>query len=163
MYRFLVVVASGLALTACASADLDFLKPAPQMDTLRFESEPPGAEAKTSTGQSCRTPCALAVEANAALTVTFSLNGFQSESVSVELVGMGDGTTKLRPNPVMVQLKSAGPPPKKKPTPRKPGAKKPAAKPAAAKPAAAKPAAAAPAAQQTGTSPWPGPPTAPSR
>ena len=40
---------------------LDALKPAPIMDTVRFESEPPGAEAKTSDGQTCRTPCALAL------------------------------------------------------------------------------------------------------
>ena len=148
MNRLLVVVASGLVLTACASANLDFLKPSPTMDTLRFESAPPGAEAKTSTGQSCRTPCALAVEASAPLTVTFSLNGYQSETQNVELVSMGDGTAKLEPNPVLMQLTPALPPSKKKPAPKKPAAKKPAPKPQASAPAAA----------PTSTTPWPAPP-----
>ena len=55
---------------------LDALKPAPMMDTVRFELEPPGAEARTSNGQSCRTPCALALPANSTMMVTFTLNGY---------------------------------------------------------------------------------------
>jgi hypothetical protein len=41
---------------------LDFLKSSPQTEALAIETEPPGAEAKASTGQSCRTPCQLTVQ-----------------------------------------------------------------------------------------------------
>ena len=77
MNRVIAIVGAALALGACSSTpewmSLDGLKPAPAVDTVRFESEPPGAEAKTSNGQSCRTPCALALPADAPLTVTFTL------------------------------------------------------------------------------------------
>jgi hypothetical protein len=64
MSRVIAVTACGLMLAACSAAmpSLDFLKSAPQSETLAIESEPPGAEAKTSLGQSCRTPCQLAVQ-----------------------------------------------------------------------------------------------------
>ena len=41
-----------------------FLKSAPAATTMQFESEPAGAEAKTSLGQVCRTPCTQAVTAS---------------------------------------------------------------------------------------------------
>jgi hypothetical protein len=136
--------------------NMDALKPAPMMETVRFESEPSGAEAKTSTGQTCRTPCALAVPAASGMTVTFTLNGYKPESEKVELVSMGDGTSSLRPNPVLVELTPGAPPKKTAPAPAK---KKPAPKPkpaSAAAPAAA-PAAMAPGPGSTAASPWPSP------
>ena len=144
--------------------NLDALKPAPIMDTVRFESTPPGAEAKTSNGQTCRTPCALALPTNAPMTVTFTLNGYLPESADIEPISAGNGLPELRPNPVQVELAPAPPPPKplKKPVRKKaPAAAKPAAKPKAkpktsAAPAPA-PAVAAPAPQQA-PAPWPAPP-----
>ena len=79
--------------------NLDALKPAPAMDTVRFESEPPGAEAKTSNGQTCRTPCALALPANAPLTVTFTLNGYQPESENIEPISSTIGTPRIAAQP----------------------------------------------------------------
>jgi hypothetical protein len=166
MYRFIAIVGGGLALAACSSTpdwlSLDALKPAPVMDTVRFESTPPGAEAKTSNGQTCRTPCALALPTNGPLTVTFSLNGYLPDSETLDLVSLTGSQTQLQPNPVVVELSPAPPPPKpvKKPAPKK---KISAAKPAAAaKPTtAAKPAAASTAAapaQQQSASPWPAAP-----
>jgi hypothetical protein len=167
MYRVIVIVSGALALAACSSTPdwmgLDGLKPSPIMDTVRFESEPPGAEAKTSSGQTCRTPCALALPVNAPMTVTFTLNGYTPETESIEPISITGSPTQLRPNPVMVELAPAPPAPKsvKKPAPPK---KKAATKPAAAKPAAAraKPAAAgaqAPAPQEA-PAPWPSAPPA---
>ncbi len=52
---------------------------------LQFESEPPGAEVRTSGGQTCKTPCALAVPA-ADMQVTYNLNGYQPQTVPVKLV-----------------------------------------------------------------------------
>lgn len=165
MHRFIMIVSGALALAACSSTpdwmNLDGLKPAPIMDTVRFESEPPGAEAKVSNGQTCRTPCALALPVNAPLTVTFTLNGYQPETETMEPIAMTGSLPGLRPNPVVVELTPAAPPPKpvKKPaTPKK----KPAAKPAAArsKPAAANAPASTLAApqQQQAPSPWPSTP-----
>lgn len=166
MYRVIAIVGGGLALAACSSTpdwmSLDALKPAPAMDTVSFESVPPGAEAKTSNGQTCRTPCSLALPANAAMTVTFTLNGYQAATENIEPVSTGTELPTLRPNPVLVELTPAPPPPKPakpvKPV-KKPVAKKPAAKPEAKKPAttsSSEPPAtmAAPPQQQA---PWPQP------
>jgi hypothetical protein len=63
MSRVIAVMACGFMpcgfmLAACSTTmpSLDFMKSAPQAESLAIESEPPGAEAKTSLGQSCRTP-----------------------------------------------------------------------------------------------------------
>jgi hypothetical protein len=157
MYRVLVIVSGALALAACSSTpdwmSLDGLKPTPVMDSVRFESTPPGAEVKTSNGQTCRTPCALALPVDAPLTATFTLNGYQPETESLDPIANGS-TTTLQPNPVVVELTATGPAPKpaKKPPAKKPAPKKPAT---AAKPAPA-PAPAAAAPQQS--SPWPATP-----
>jgi hypothetical protein len=139
---------------------IDGLKPSPMMDTVRFESEPPGAEAKTSNGQTCRTPCALALPVNTPLTVTFSLAGYQPESESIEPISVTGSPTQLRPNPVSVELTPA--PPQAKSGKKPPVAKKKGT--AAPKAARSRPAAAAPAsgstaapAQQPAAAPWPAP------
>jgi hypothetical protein len=170
MYRVMAIIGGALALAACSSnsefLNLDALKPGPVMDTVRFESQPPGAEAKASSGQTCRTPCALALPSDAPLTVTFTLDGYQPESDQLEVINMTGSPPQLRPNPVLAELAPAPPPAKpvkKRRVRRKPVAKKPAPKkPAAAKPAAAAhapaPAAAAPA---PAASPWPSAPPPP--
>ena len=163
-----MIVSGALTLAACSSSsdwmNLDALKPAPLMDTVRFESEPPGAEAKTSNGQTCRTPCALALPVNSALTVTFSLTGYQPESETIEPVSVTGNQTTFQPNPVTVELTPAPPAPKpvKKPVRKKTSAKPTAAKPAAKPAARAKPAAAAGATSQApaqqAPAPWPAAP-----
>jgi hypothetical protein len=69
MSRVIAVMACGFMpcgfmLAACSTTmpSLDFMKSAPQAESLAIESEPPGAEAKTSLGQSCRTPCQLSIQ-----------------------------------------------------------------------------------------------------
>ena len=89
--------------------NLDALKPAPSVDNVRLESEPPGAEAKASNGQTCVTPCALALPTDAPLTVTFSLNGFSPDQESLEPFNETGSPPKLRPNPVMVDFTAAPP------------------------------------------------------
>lgn len=172
MYRVIAIVSAGIALAACSSTpdwmSFDALKPAPIMDTVRFESEPPGAEAKTSNGQSCRTPCALALPVNAPIAITFTLDGYEPDMENIEPISSGLGAPELRPNPVQAELTPAPPPPKpvKKPAPRK--KKKVSAKPAAKpkpKPKtsavhAPAPTAAAPA-QQQAPAPWPAAPPPP--
>ena len=138
MYRVIAIVIGGLALAACSSTpdwmSLDALKPAPVKDTVRFESEPPGAEAKTSDGQTCRTPCALAVATGGPVTVSFALNGYQPDSETIEPISSNNGFPEMRPNPVQVELTPAPPQPKpvKKPVVKRKTAPKPKPKTSAA-------------------------------
>ena len=145
MYRVLAIIGGALTLAACSS-NLDLFKSGPMMDTVRLESEPPGADAKASNGQTCKTPCALALPIDQPMTVTFSLPGYETQSEQLEVVNVTGLPPGLRPNPIMAELTVAPAKPVKKKPARKPVAKKSTAKKTAAKPAAAAPAAAAPAA-----------------
>jgi hypothetical protein len=110
---------------------LDFLKSAPPTEVLRVESEPPGADARTSQGQSCRTPCELTVPSGGEMTVAFALNGYQPQTLQVRTetppTSYGEvGPGRLQPNPVYAELQRVGPAGKKKPAakPRKQTAQK---------------------------------------
>jgi hypothetical protein len=164
MKRVLVIAASAMSLTACSSLpswmQFDLGKSVPAATTMQFESEPAGAEARTSLGQTCRTPCSIGVNASD-FTVTFALAGYQPQTVPVRLVASTDSNRdpnsevegpRLVPNPVFVQLQPAAPPPvaHKKPPPPK---KKPRAAPKPAPTAMAPEPAPAPAP----ASPWPPP------
>ena len=151
MIRIIAVVACGLSLAACSVSlpdsfslpDMNFFKSSPAPQALRIESEPPGAEAKTASGQSCRTPCELSVAAADDISLTVALNGYQPQTVSVRKDAAD--SSRLAPNPVHVELQPTTPP-KKVATKRKSTV---AAKPAPAQAASAQPAqapAAAPAA-----------------
>jgi PEGA domain len=163
MSRLIAVVACGFMLAACSATmpnlNLDFMKSAPQAETLAIESEPPGAEAKTSLGQSCLTPCQLSVQRGSEFSVTLALSGYQPQTVSVRQEAEGaTAPPRLRPNPVRVDLQAVTPKKakKKKPvaTPARPAARPPAAS-AAPTPAPA----VAPALSETAPSgtnyPWP--------
>jgi hypothetical protein len=121
MSRLVAVVTSGVMLAACSatmpSLNLDFMKSAPHAETLAIESEPPGAEAKTSLGQSCLTPCQLSVQPGSEFSVTLALSGYQPQTVSVRPEAEGaTAPPQLRPNPVHVSLQAV--------TPKRPIAKK---------------------------------------
>jgi len=143
MSRVIAIMACGFTLAACSSismSSLNFTKSTPSSEALRIESEPPGAEARTSSGQSCRTPCELTVQAGGEVSVTLALSGFQPQTVSVrpEAPAAADrdsevalGGARLAPNPIYVELQPALAPPAKKPV--APKKKKPVA--AAATPA----------------------------
>jgi PEGA domain len=157
MYRVIAVVLASLALAACTSTSSDWLnafKPGPVVETVQFESVPPGAEVKLSNGQTCRTPCALAIPhpESGGYDATFALNGFEPATEQIQLASMGDGSTQLKPNPVVAELAPTPPPPKPK---KKIVRRKPAAKPMAKKPAAAKKPKPAPRAKPTGAAPPP--------
>ena len=137
----LVLPLAGMGLAGCSSFSLDSFKSAPPTVAVALESVPSGAEAKTSNGQTCKTPCSVNVPAGeAGFSVTFTMNKFQPATVPVQvLYTAGDLTTPasttIEPNPVIAQLQPAGPPPKAvrgRPKPKKP-------KPAAAAPPAASP------------------------
>jgi len=130
MSRVIAVVACGFTLAAC-STSLESQRPLPAKQSLWIESQPPGAEAKTSLGQSCRTPCGLEMQGMDEFSLTLTLKGYQPQTVSVRKDEAD--SSKLAPNPVKVELQ-----PEKKRTALK---KKPAvaAKPAPAHSASARP------------------------
>lgn len=151
--RHVVVVAAmvslaGAGLGGCSSFSWDSFKPAPPVVQVQLESVPPGADAKTSAGPGCKTPCQVAVPA-ADFTVTFTLNRFQPATVPVQVVSVpGDysgenvlpGSITIEPNPVFAELRPAGPPPKAaRSKSQRPKAKKPPAPPPAASPFPAPP------------------------
>ena len=121
MRRVLTVAAASVALAGCASFSipgLDSFRPSPVAVTLQLESSPPGAEARTSVGPSCKTPCAVSVPADAPFTVTYTLPRYQPQTVSVQPIqtpglrsadGTDPGTIDLDPNPAFAELQLAGP------------------------------------------------------
>jgi hypothetical protein len=152
MRRFLVIAVAGAGLAGCSSFSMDAFKSAPPTVQVQLDSTPPGADAKTSAGPGCTTPCSVAVPAaDAGFSVTFTKAKFQPVTIPVQVVNIpGDfstpASTSIDPNPVVAELKPAGPPPKAARKPMRP--KKPKA--AAAAPADA-------------GSPFPAPPPPPTR
>jgi hypothetical protein len=117
-WRMIAAVGCGLALAACSMSmpSFDFFKSTPSSEVLRIESEPPGADARTSQGQTCRTPCELTVPTDSELAVTVQMNGYQPQTMPIHADGKG-----LQPNPVYVELQPAAPvkPAKPAPAPKK--------------------------------------------
>jgi len=118
MRRALAIAVTGLSLAGCSSFSLDSFKPTPPPIQVQLESVPPGADATTSVGPACKTPCTANVPApDAGFSVTFTLPKFQPVTVPVQVIRtLGDSTdpasTTTEPNPVFAELKPAGPPPK---------------------------------------------------
>jgi hypothetical protein len=135
--RVVLIVAAGLCLAGCSSTD--FFKP-PQV-TLQMDSTPPGADAVTSIGPGCKTPCSVQVPADKNFTVTYTLAKYEPATVEVTVVKQSGSDPILDPNPAVVELVAVTPPkkPKRKPHHAKPKAAAPAAQPAAPAAAAAPP------------------------
>ena len=164
MSRIIVVAACGFLLAACSMSmpSMDFFKSKPATEALRIESEPPGADARTSQGQTCKTPCDLNVptgeEAGEELAVTVAMAGYQPQTLPVRREGNG-ADSLFQPNPVHVELEPAAPvkPAKPAPLPKK-KANSAAAKPPALAPPKTQAAAPAPASSYELSSGYPWPP-----
>ena len=130
MLRILSIAFVGIVLSGCATVTRG------TTDQLQLLSEPPGAEAHTSLGHVCVTPCTLQFNRKDEFTVTFSKPGYQDQQVAVTtrvagagvagfagnlvvggVVGMGvdaatGSTLEHVPNPVSVHLEAvrAAPP-----------------------------------------------------
>jgi hypothetical protein len=141
MRRVVVIALAGAGLAGCSSLSFDYFKSTPPLVQVSLDSIPSGAEARTSNGQSCKTPCSVSIPAGeAGFAVTFAMNKFQPATVPVQVIqNPGDFTTPasttIDPNPVIAELKPVGPPPK--PVRAKP--KRPKPKPAATPAPAASP------------------------
>ncbi len=114
-----VSACAGASLGGCSSTSFtDYFKSAPPTFQVQLESQPSGADAKTSLGPGCKTPCSVSVTtADPNFTVTYALAKYQPATVSVAVIkNPGDlttsATTVTDPNPVFAELQPAGPPPK---------------------------------------------------
>jgi hypothetical protein len=131
---------AAVSLGGCSSSSLswDQFKPAPTMVDIQLDSSPPGADAKTSLGPGCKTPCSVAVPApDTGFSVAFNMDRFLPQTVQVQVIrNSGAFNTSppivFDPNPVVAELQPGPPPPHaaKHMRPRKPRAPKTAAAPA---------------------------------
>jgi hypothetical protein len=118
MRRVIAIAVAGYSLAGCSSLSWDAFKATPPTVQVQLESTPPGADAVTSLGPACKTPCSVAVAApDSGFSVTYTLNKFQPVTIPVQVVRIsGDfsapGSTAVDPNPVVAELQPAGPPPK---------------------------------------------------
>jgi hypothetical protein len=118
MRRVIVIAVAGASLAGCSSFSLDAFKPTPPTVQVQLDSMPPGADARTSLGPGCKTPCSVAVAApDSGFSVTYTLNKFQPATVPVQVIHIpGDfstpASTTIDPNPVVAELQPAGPPPR---------------------------------------------------
>jgi hypothetical protein len=103
----IVAAVAGVSLTGCSSA-LSSNSSSEQLQALKFESDPPGAEIHT-TDQTCKTPCELSVPSREQL-VIITKNDYQPQTVQVTLGPQPDHSfwenppPTLAPNPVHVVL-----------------------------------------------------------
>jgi hypothetical protein len=117
MRRVIAIAVTAASLGGCSSMpsfSWDAFKPTPPTIQVQLESTPPGADAKTSLGPSCKTPCTVGVAApDAGFSVTYTLNKFQPATVPVQIIrNPEDSSTITDPNPVFAELQPAGPPPR---------------------------------------------------
>jgi hypothetical protein len=139
MRRVIAVAAAAISLAGCSSFSTpDYLKPdyyrsAPAAVQLQLESTPPGAEARTSLGAVCKTPCSASVtppDGSTSFLVNYSMPGLQPTSITVRIIRtegglFSSGTVKVEPNPVFAELRPIPPPPGPPGKPMRPKRKKP--------------------------------------
>lgn len=182
MLRFRLLAATlilaGATLAGCTSSGSSlsdmFKSSPPPPEVLPFQSVPAGATVQTAQGQTCSTPCSLALQVMPQA-VSFSLPGYVPQTIQLT-VHQAEGSMFSRPppdlvpNPVVAQLQALPPPPPRKavkPRPRKAAARPRTAAPRPASmsaPSIAAPEPAAPAQDNvfppppTSASPFPPPP-----
>jgi hypothetical protein len=134
MRRVIVIALAGASLAGCSSVSFDSFKPAPSSVQVQLESVPPGADAHTSLGPSCKTPCSVTLAPpEGGFSVTYAMAKFQPATVQVQ-VTPGDflnlSAPTISPSPVLAELQPEPAP--AKPLRKMPKPKKPAAPPSAA-------------------------------
>ena len=119
MRRVIVIAAAGLSLAGCSSMSWDVFKSAPPPVQVQLESTPPGADARTSLGPGCKTPCSVSITPpeGTDFTVSYTLDKFQPATVPAHVIHipgdfMSSGSAKIDPNPIVAELQRIGPPPK---------------------------------------------------
>src|SRR5476651_619731 len=110
MRRVIVIAATGLSLAGCSSLSFDAFKPAPPPVQVQLESNPPGADARTSLGPGCRTPCAVSIPTpeGSEFTVSYTLDKFQPATIPAHVIRtpgdfMSSGSARIDPNPIFAE------------------------------------------------------------
>jgi hypothetical protein len=126
MSRVIAIAACGILLAACSMSmpSMDFFRSSPPTEVLRIESEPPGADARTAEGQSCRTPCELTVPSTGEVAISFALQGYNPQTINVRSeapatasYAEGAPPSRMQPNPVYAELTPSVPSRQKKKAP----------------------------------------------
>ncbi len=80
-----IISVAGLALAGCATVTRG------TTNQMQIVSEPTGVTARTSLGQQCTTPCTLQVSRKDEFAVTFTMRGYEEQTVPVktQLAGAG--------------------------------------------------------------------------
>jgi PEGA domain-containing protein len=115
-----IALAASNALAGCSTLMLAAAArepPPPPPQTVQFESVPNGADVRTGAGQTCQTPCSLAMPVESQ-SVTFTKNGFLPQTVAITVdqppaehsFFSKSPPPALTPNPVKVALLVAPPP-----------------------------------------------------
>jgi hypothetical protein len=113
--RAAVLVITGLGLASCSTTVTDAFKPKPTTTLMLIESNPAGATAKTSLGQSCKTPCTMLIGSGNDFTVTFTLDGYVPQTLPVHATMSPSGWTEgpspiLNPGSLFPTLQPVAPP-----------------------------------------------------
>src|ERR1700716_2875058 len=118
MRRVIVIAVAGASLGGRSSVFFGAFKPTPPTVQVQLESVPQGADARTSLGPGCKTPCSVDVSApDSGFSVTDTLNKFQPATLPGQAIRPpGDfsspQSTTFDPNPVVAELQPPGPPPR---------------------------------------------------
>ena len=126
--RALVVVIGSLGLASCSSGAMpsfDAFKSKPTTTLLLIQSSPAGAEARTSLGKTCHTPCTMQIGAAEDFTVSFTLDGYMPQTLTVHSTMSGGGFTTapapvLNPASLFATLEPVTPRQAQKPSRRQP-------------------------------------------
>ena len=95
------LVMCGLGLAACSSTPgFDSLKPKPETTVLLIQSNPASAEARSSLGRICRTPCTMTIGTAGDFTISFARDGYEPQTVTVHST-MSEGNYMTAPSPVL--------------------------------------------------------------
>jgi hypothetical protein len=90
--RFAGVMCCGMLLANCATVTRG------TVNQIQIVSEPSDAEARTSIGHNCRTPCTLTVDRKSEFTVSYAKEGYRETSVPVATRLAGAGAAGLAGN-----------------------------------------------------------------
>jgi PEGA domain len=113
--RAVAVAVSAFALASCSTAATDVFKPKPTSTLMLIESNPAGAQAKTSQGKTCKTPCTMLISEGSDFTVTFTLDGYVPQTLPVHATMSPGGWTEsaspvLNPGSLFPTLEPLKPP-----------------------------------------------------
>jgi hypothetical protein len=100
--RAFALVMCGFGLAACGSGTMpgfSSLKPKPTTTVLLIQSNPAEAEARSSLGGTCRTPCTMSIGTAGDFTISFARDGYEPQTVTVHST-MSEGGYMTPASPV---------------------------------------------------------------